>query len=204
MKKLTVLAALVGWLCVACASIPSRDVGYYSRTDHVYYNNALGFRLTLPPPWSIRTSPGDFTVPLQLRPDQEQVLEAHNSGANLGLVIVVQQGPLVEIADLVQKMQAASAERLAHQLARPDATDFRQLSVRQIMVNGRETAEWIYAVKDTTGGQPFDITVSYYITKVGEHYVYLTFSVPSAQYAGVKPSIESVLYTFTAPQSRLS
>ena len=199
MKRLVALGLLVSWLCAACAR-----TGYYSRADAVYSNSALGFSLTLPTPWLVHTSPEDFRVPLQLRPDQERVLEAHNPPAQLGLVIVVQQGPLAGIAALVQKMQATSEEDLAKQLARSDVTDFRQLSVRQIMVNGRETAEWVYTVKDSTGGYPLEVTVSYYITKVAEHYVYLTFAVPSAQYTGAKFTIESTLATLSVPQSRPS
>jgi hypothetical protein len=134
--------------------------------------------------------PQEFTIPIPLRPDQEQVLEAYDPTSQLGLVAVVQQGPLAEIPDLVQRMQRVSEERLATQLQRPDATNFRQISLRQIVVNGHATAEWIYTATDATGGQPVDITVSYYIVKVGENYVYLTFSVPAAQYAGTRPAIE--------------
>jgi hypothetical protein len=190
------LVVLIGWLCVACTSTPSRFAGHYNRADHIYYNHTAGFRLVLPPPWAIRTMPQDFTIPVRLRPDQEQALEAYDPASKLGLVVVVQQGPLAEIPALVQQMQTVSQERLATQFQRPDATDFRQLSLRKIVVNGRETAEWIYTATDTTGGQPIDITVSYYIVKVRENYVYLTFSIPAAQYAATRPTIESILYTF--------
>ena len=199
MKKRVALGLLVSWLCVACAR-----TGYYSRADSVYSNSALGFALTLPPPWVVHTSPEDFQVPLQLRPDQERVLEAHNPQAHLGLVIVVQQGPLADIAALVQKMQATSDEDLATHLARSDVTDFRQLAVRQIIIKGRPMAEWLYTVTDLTGGAPLEVTVSYYITKVAEHYVYLTFSVPSMHYAGAKLTIESTLATLRASSSRPS
>jgi hypothetical protein len=197
MTRRVVLGLLVSWLCAACAR-----TGYYSPTDAVYSNSTLGFRLTLPPPWVVHTSPEDFRVPLQLRPDQERMLEAYYPPAQLGLVIVVQQGPLADIATLVQKMQAASDEDLVEQLARTDVTDFRQRSVQKIMVNGHETAEWVYTVQDSTGGYALEVTVSYYITKVAEHYVYLTFSVPSAQYTSARLTIESILTTFSAPQGR--
>jgi hypothetical protein len=199
MNRLVGLGLLVSGLRAACAS-----TGYYSRVDSVYSNSALGFHLTLPPPWVVYTSPEEFRVPLQLRPNQEWVLEAHHPPTQLGLVLVVQQGSLADIATLVKKMQATSDENLAKQLARADGMDFRQLAVRQIMVNGRATAEWVYTVTDRTGGSPLEVTVSYYITKVAEQYVYLTFSVPSAQYPGARRTIESTLATFSVPQSRRS
>jgi hypothetical protein len=199
MTRLIVLGLLVGGLCAACA-----HTGAYRHADAVYTNSTLGFRLTLPPPWVVHTRPEDFRIPLQLRPDQERVVEAYHPPAQLGLVIVVQQGPLADIAALVKKMQAASAADLAKHLTRSDVTDFRQLLVQKILVNGRETAEWVYTVTDRTGGTPVEVTVSYYITKVAEQYVYLTFTVPSAQYAVARHTIESTLATFSVSQSQLS
>ena len=187
---------LISGMCAACVSTPSGVTGRYNRVSHVYSNPAAGFRLVLPPPWTIRTAPQTFTVPTQLRPDQEQVLEAYHPIAKLGLVIVAQQGPLLEIADLVQQMQATAEERLSTALQRPDATAFQQLSLRKIVLNGRELAEWVYMVTDRTGEPPTDITVSYYIVKVREQYVYFTFSIPAAQYPETRSSIESTLATF--------
>jgi hypothetical protein len=76
--------------------------------------------------------------------------------------------------------------------------------VRKITVNGRDTAEWVYTVTELTSGYALEVTVSYYITKVAEQYVYLTFSLPSAQYTGARGTIESTLATFSAPQSQPS
>jgi hypothetical protein len=53
---------------------------------------------------------------------------------------VVQQGPLTDIAALVQTMPPTSKADLA-KLAHSDVTDFRQRSVQQLMIHGRETAE---------------------------------------------------------------
>jgi hypothetical protein len=170
--------------------------GYYNRASYVYANPVAGFRLVLPPPWTLRTDPQTFTVPTQLRPDQEQVLEAYHPASRLGLIVVVQQGPVLEIADLVEQMQATAEEQLTMHLRRPDATAFHQLSIRKIVLNGREIAEWIYTVTDATGTQPVDMTVSYYIAKVREQYVYFTFSIPAAQYPETRSSIESTLATF--------
>jgi hypothetical protein len=183
-------------LCAACVSTPSGYSGYYNRASYVYANPDAGFRLVLPPPWTLRTAPQTFTVPTQLRPDQEQVLEAYHPASGLGLIIVVQQGPVLEIADLVQQMQATDEEQLATHLRRPDVTAFQQLSVRKMVLNGHEMAEWIYMVTDATGAQPIDMTVSYYIAKVRAQYVYLTFSIPATRYPETRPSIESTLATF--------
>jgi hypothetical protein len=196
MMKSIRLAILVGTLlCTACT--PTRFAGQYERTDYVYTNEAAGFRLTIPPPWLVYTQHQDFTVPLQLRPDQEQVLEAYEPAAKLGVVIVVQQGPLLAIDELVRRMQAVPEGRVTQHLRTPYATDFRQLALRTLIVKGRHVAEWIYTVRDTTAGSPVDITVSSYIVKVGERYVYLTFSVPAAQYGAAKPVITSLLNTLT-------
>lgn len=196
MTKSTVLAVLVGvLLCTACT--PTRFAGQYERTDNVYVNDAAGFHLSIPPHWVVYTQRQDFTVPLPLRPDQEQVLEAYDPASRLGLVIVVQQGPLLGIDELVRRMQAVPEDQVAQRLRTPYATDFRQLAIRTLVVKGRQVAEWIYTARDITAGRPADITVSSYIVKAGERYVYLTFSVPAAQYVGVRPVITSLLNTLT-------
>jgi hypothetical protein len=195
MIRHVLLAILVGWLCVACASTPGRFAGHYNPANQIYTNQAAGFRLMLPQTWVVRTAPHNFTVPILLRPDQNKVLEAYDAASKLGLVVVVQQGPLADIATLVQKMQTVPEERLTQQLSRSDASDFRQLSVRQIVVHGRDTAEWVYTATDPTGGQPVEMTVSNYIVKVRENYVYLTFSIPAAQYPGARSTIDAVLST---------
>lgn len=145
----------------------------------------------------IYTKSSDFALPLQLQPDQEQVLEAYNPTVELGLVLVVQEGPLIEIADFVQKMQEIPAERLGEQLAAANSTNVQSLSLRTTRVHGVEAAEWIYTATDTTGGIPVHMTVSFFILKVGERYVYITFSVPSTQYTLAKPLIDATLRTFT-------
>jgi hypothetical protein len=195
MTKSTVLAVLVGVLLTACT--PTRFTRQYEPADHLYTNEAVGFHLTIPPRWVVSTQRQDFTVPLQLRPDQEQVLEAYDPASKLGLVIVVQQGPLLAIEALVRRMQAVPADQVAQQLRTPYATDFRQLAIRTLIVKGREVAEWIYTVRDTTGGNSVDITVSSYIAKARERYVYLTFAIPSVQYTAVRPVITSLLHTLT-------
>lgn len=197
MKTRIVLAALVAGLCVACASTSPRFAGHYDRVNHRYLNDTVGFHIAIPTRWAIYTQSRDFAMPLQLQPDQEQVLEAYDPASQLGLVLVVQDGPLLNIADLVQKMQTFPEERITDQLTAVNATDVQQLSVRTAVINGHEAAEWIYTATDTTGGLPVDVTVSFFILKVRERYVYITFSVPSPQYADVKPAIESVLRTFT-------
>ena len=193
MTKSTVLAVLVGVLLTACT--PTRFAGHYERADNIYANDAAGFSLTIPPHWVVYTQRQDFTVPLQLRPDQEQVLEAYDPTFRLGLVIVVQQGPLLAIDELVRRMQAVPEDQVAQRLRAPYATDFRQLGLRTLVLKGREVAEWIYTVRDTTAGR--DVTVSSYIVKAGERYVYLTFSIPAAQYGAAKPVITSLLHTLT-------
>jgi hypothetical protein len=145
----------------------------------------------------IYTKSSDFAVPLQLQPDQEQVLEAYNPTVELGLVLVIQEGPLIEIADLVQKMQAIPAERLGEQLAVANTNNVQSLSLRTTTVNGVAAAEWIYTATDATGGIPVNMTVSFFILKVGERYVYITFSVPSTRYTLAKPLIDATLHTFT-------
>jgi hypothetical protein len=196
MRKVLVLAAFLAGLCTACVSAPVRFAGHYDRTKHVYVNTSVGFLLTIPQQWAIATTHRDFTVPLDLRSDQEQVLEAYNPDSKLGFVIVVQQGPLAEITDLVQRMQAVSENQVTQQLHSPQAMDVQQTLIRNITVNHHEAAEWIYTARDTTAGQPIEITVSFYILKVGEHYVYLTFSTPTAQAAASRPAIEYILGTF--------
>jgi hypothetical protein len=190
------LAVLAGWMCTACVGTSTRYAGYYDRTRHVYVNNALGFQLLFPARWFVATTLQDFTVPLALRADQAQVLEAYDAATSLGLVIVVQQGPLLDIDALVQRMQAVPADQVAQRLASPQATDIQQHMVRKIIVNGYEAAEWVYTATDTTAGTPVDITVSTYILKVSEHYVYLTFSMPTAADATSRSAIDAILYTF--------
>jgi hypothetical protein len=162
----------------------------------VYVNDAVGFQILLPPHWFVATTQQNFTVPLALRADQEQVLEAYDPATRLGLVVVVQQGPVLDIAALVQHMQAASEAELAQRLSSPQATAVQQRAVRHIVVNGYDAAEWLYTATDTTAGVPVEVTVSMYILQVGEHYVYLTFSTPTAQEATSQPAIDGVLYTF--------
>jgi hypothetical protein len=202
MRPVFILAVLVGWVCTACVSTPIRYAGHYDYTRHVYVNDEVGFQLILSPRWSVATTPGSFTVPLALRPDQEQVLEAYDLIMRLGLVIVIQQGPLLPIAELVQRMQAMPEAQVSQTLSNPQATDVRQQTIRRIDVNGHDTAEWIYTATDTTSGIPVDMTVSTYILKVGEQYVYVTFSIPTAQHDTARSVIDAVLYTFTSPPAR--
>jgi hypothetical protein len=196
MKSIWALAILAGWACTACVSTPTRYTGHYDYTRHVYVNDTVGFQLLLPQPWFVATAPQNFTVPLALRADQEQVLEAYDPTAQLGLVIVVQQGPLLDIATLVRRMQGVPEDQIAQHLGSALAANVRQRTVRHIVVNGYDAAEWIYTATDTTAGLPVDITVNTYILKVGEYYVYLTFSVPAAQDATSQPAIDAILYTF--------
>jgi hypothetical protein len=196
MSKRVACAVLMSWLCVSCAITPLRFAGDYNPANYIYSNGAVGFRLILPPLWTVRTTPDGFTVPVLLRTDQEKVLEAYEPASQLGLVIVVQQGPLLEIPDLVQKMRRPTEERLAQQLQRPDAVGFRQLAVQEILLNGHPTAEWIYTVTDMTGSQPAEVTVSNYIIKVRENYVYITFATPAVQYTDARPTLDAVLNTF--------
>jgi hypothetical protein len=196
MKSIWALAVLVGWACTACVSIPTRYPGHYDYSRQVYVNDTVGFQLLLPRPWLVATAPQNFTVPLALRADQEQVLEAYDPTAQLGLVIVVQQGPLLDIAPLVRRMQAVPEDQVAQQVGSSPAANVRQRAIRHIVVNGYDAAEWIYTATDTTAGLAVDITVHTYILKVGEQYVYLTFSVPTAQETTSQPAIDAILYTF--------
>jgi hypothetical protein len=191
-----VIAALISLLCAACAPTPIRYAGYYDRARNVYTNPTAGFRLTLPPHWVTYATPQAFTVPQDLRPDQEQVLEAYDPNAQLGLVIVVQQGPVADVDTLVQRMQAVPEAPLTAYLASPTTTGFQQLGVRKTVINTHEAAEWIYTAQDTTGGQPLAVTVHTYIFAVAGNYVHIAFSVPSPQYDAVHPTIEQVVQTF--------
>jgi hypothetical protein len=145
----------------------------------------------------VATAPQDFTVPLALRADQVQVLEAYDAVTSVGLVIVIQQGPLLDIDTLVQRMQAVPADQVAPRLASPQATDVQQHVIRKILVNGYEAAEWVYTATDATAGTPVDVTVSTYILKVSAHYVYLAFSVPTAADTASRAAIDAILYTFS-------
>jgi hypothetical protein len=196
MLQRIVFAALVTWLCTACTSASRHFVGHYDRINDLYTNETVGFSLAIPEPWAIYIDSRDFALPLQLQPDQEQVLEAYDPASHLGLVVVVQEGPLLDIAELVQMMQAVPEAHLAEQLTAPHATNVQQLSIRSTLINGYEAAEWIYTATDTTGGYPLKVTVSFFIFKVGERYVYITFSIPSAQYAAAQPTMMSILKTF--------
>jgi len=197
MRSVVVLAVLVGWLCTACVGTSTRPAGYYDRTRHLYVNDALGFQLLFPGGWFVATAPQDFTVPLALRADQGQVLEAYDAATSVGLVIVIQQGPLLGIDALVQRLQAVPADQITQRLANPQATDVQQHLVRKIIVNGYEAAEWVYTATDATAGTPVDVTVSTYILKVSEHYVYLAFSVPTAAATASRAAIDAILYTFS-------
>jgi hypothetical protein len=199
MRRVVILAVLAGWACTACVSTPTRYTGHYDRARYVYVNDKVGFQLTFSPRWFVATVPGNFSVPLALRPDQEQVLEAYDPLTRLGLVIIIQQGPLLAIDELVQRMQALQEAQGSQNLSNPQATDVQQQTIRRIDVNGYDTAEWIYTATDTTAGLPVDMTVSTYILKVGEQYVYLTFSIPTAQDAAARPAIEAILQTFGRP-----
>jgi hypothetical protein len=108
------------------------------------------------------------------------------------LVVVVQEGPLFEIDELVRRMQAMPPAHVNEHLRRPQAVGV-QRTIRKIVINGRAVAEWIYTATDTTGGQPVELTVSSYIYKLDGYYVYLTFSIPVAQEAIVQPTIESIV-----------
>lgn len=196
MKQMLVLVAIIGWLCGACAATPARFPGRYDRASHVYANQAAGFRLALPQRWAVITAPAQFTLRHALRPDQEKVLEAYDTRSRLGLVIVVQQGPLIDIADLVRQMRTVPQERLSRDLQSPQATEFRQHALRQRRVNGYEAAEWIYSVLDMTGGQPEAVTVGSYIVKVRRNYVYVTFSAPADLYPDARATIAAILSTF--------
>ena len=202
MTRALVLAIVLSVWCAACVRTSGRYAGHYDRAQHIYTLKTIGLRLTLPPSWLIRTKRHQFTVPLVLRPDQEQVLEAYDASAKLGLVIVVQPGPVAAIAELVQRMQAMPETHLHDHMADASATSVRQLSLEKISVNKHDAAAWIYTATDTTGGRPVDTTVSFYILKVREHYVYLTFSTPAAAYESAKPTIESVLRTVTLSEAQ--
>ncbi len=195
MRKIYALVVLIAGLCTACASVPARFPGDYDRLNRVYANDTIGFRLIFPRYWAVAAKPRDFTVPVALRPDQERVLEAYDLASKLGLVVVVQEGPLLDIADLVQRMQEMPEAQVTEQLRSPQAAGIQQ-TIRHIMINGQAAAEWIYTATDTTGAQPVDMTVSSYILKVGEQYVYLTFSIATAQETASRPAIKSILNTF--------
>jgi hypothetical protein len=111
---------------------------------------------------------------------------------------------LLDIAALVQKMRALPDERVAKQLTAAHVTDVQQLAVRTTLVNGYEAAEWIYTATDVTGGQPLKVTVSFFILKVQERYVYLTFSVPFHRYALAQPTMAAILKTFTLTSAHVS
>jgi hypothetical protein len=192
-----VFVALVAWLCTACVSTSRHFVGHYDRINDLYTNKTVGFSLSIPEHWAIYTDSRNFTLPLQLQADQQQVLEAYDPTSHLGLVVVVQDGPVLDIAELVQRMQAVPEERLADYLTAAHATNVQQRSIRSTRINGYEAAEWIYTATDTTGVNPLNVTMSFFIFKVGERYVYVTFSIPSAQYAAAQPAMRSILKTFT-------
>ena len=83
MRPRLALVTLVGLLCAACASTPARQVEDDDRTGHIYFNNTLGFRLTIPRHWTLVTRRQSFTVPerieeLELEPPE---LEAPDSPA---------------------------------------------------------------------------------------------------------------------------
>ncbi|MCZ6876094.1 MAG: hypothetical protein O7G88_21620 [bacterium] len=195
MKQVGVLAVLVVSLCVACATVPMRFSGAYDRLNRVYVNDAIGFRLVFPPYWAVAVKPRYFTVPVRLRADQEQVLEAYDQASRLGLVMVVQEGPLLEIAELVQRMQAMPETHVNEHLRRPQAAGVQQ-SIGKIIINGQAVAEWIYTATDTTGGVAVEVTVKSYIYKLGEYYVYLTFSITAAQETVAQPAIKAILDAF--------
>lgn len=198
MSRIMVLGIVIGWLCSACATTPMRFPGRYERATQVYVNQMAGFRLALPPPWIVLTTPQGFMLQHDLRPDQEKVLEAYDVRSRLGLVIVVQQGPVIDIADFVRQMRQMPEERWRHALQSPRVTEVRQSIVRQLRVNAFEAAEWTYTAVDTTAGQPTDMTVKAYIVHVGEHYVYLTFAVPSDLYQEARETMATVLATLSA------
>jgi hypothetical protein len=180
MLKRILFVALMVWLCTACASTSRRFVGSYDRLNGLYTNETVGFYLTIPERWAIYTD-SEFAVPLQLRADQERVLEAYDPVSQLGLVVVVQEGPLLDIAELVRRMRAVPEARLTDELTVVHAANVRQLSLR---------------ATDMTGVQPVNVTMSFFIFKVDERYVYLTFSVPSTRYAAAQPTRTSILQTF--------
>lgn len=200
MKPPRFLVVLLSLLCAACVTTSPRLLERRSDTAYVYDNRTAGVRLVLPPQWTIRTAPQEFTVPLQLRPDQEQLLEAYSLMENLGLVVVLQYGPLVEIPVLVQRMQSASQEPGATPLSQQVAASIRQQTLRTVSINGHEVAEWIYTAMDGSGDQPVETTVCYYIAKVGANYAYITFAVPAEQYPAVQPTIDAILRSFGTPQ----
>ncbi len=194
MKRVLFLLGLVGLLLTACAPQP-RYPGRYDRHDRVYTNESLGFRLTFPEEWAVTTSRQLFTVPLDLRPDQERVLEAYDPVSHLGVVVVIQHGPVAEIAQLVQRMQAMPVEQAGERLVGPHTTDVQQLSLRRITVQGQDVAEWVYTATETIGAVAVYTTVSFFMLKIQDHYVYLTFASPEAQYAATKPTIEAIVQT---------
>lgn len=195
MKQVGVCAVVAIHLCVACATVPMRFPGTYDRSSHVYVNETIGFRLVFPPYWVVAAKPRHFTVPVYLRADQEQVLEAYDQASWLGLVVVVQEGPLLDIAELVQRMQAMPEASVNAHLRRPQAAGVQQ-SIRKVIINGQAAAEWIYTATDVTDRQPVEMTVTSYIYKLGEYYVYLTFSITAAQQTVAQPAIKAILDSF--------
>lgn len=191
MKKVAILAVLVVACCVACAK-PVRFPGAYDRHNRVYVNDTIGFRLLFPRHWAVTADSWHFTVPVFLRDDQEQLLEAYDLASRLGLVVVAQEGPLLEIDELVRRMQAMPLAQVNEHLRRPQAVGVQQ-TVQKLVINGRSVAEWVYTATDTTGWQPVELTIYSYIYKLGSYYVYLTFSIPVAQEANVQPTIKSIV-----------
>ena len=59
-KCFALVVLLIG--CTACAGPPVHYPGTYDRTDHVYRNETVGFRLTMPRHWEVVTKRRDFTV----------------------------------------------------------------------------------------------------------------------------------------------
>jgi hypothetical protein len=197
MMRTLALAIIVSLGCAACARLSVREAGYYDRTRYEYRNDQAGLRMTLPPPWLVRTKQDRFTVPLALRPDQEQILEAYHDAANLGLVVVVQTGPVAEIPELLQRMQAIPETRRHDQRPEVSTQDIQERFLGKVSINGRDAVAWIYTVAETADGQSTATTVIFYILKIQEHYVYLTFSTPAETYVDAQPVVESVLRTVT-------
>lgn len=197
MMRMLALVIIISMACGACAAPSVRDAGRYNRTAFVYRNDRAGLHLVLPPPWLVRTEPDRFTVPLVLRPDQEQLLEAYHDAAHLGLVVVVQTGPVAETTELLQRMQTVPKSQWHSRLSGMSAKDMRQRFLGIVRINGNDALAWIYTVTDTAGGQSIAMTVSFYILKIQSHYVYLTFSTPAETYPTAQPVIELVLHTAT-------
>ena len=197
MIRMLTCVILVSMGCAACAATSVRDAGRYDHTRYVYHNDQAGLRLTLPPPWLVRTEQDRFTVPLVLRPDQEQILEAYHDTAHLGLVAVVQTGPVAATAELLQRMQAVPETQRHRWLSNASVRDLQERFLGKVNINGHDAVAWIYTATDIAGGQPTAITVSFYILKIQGHYVYLTFSTPAEAYAKAQPVMASILHTMT-------